>query len=765
MNPMLASLMNQSIQHLNGGRLDNAEALLKQVLQMQAKNFDALHMLGIIKGIQGDHLEARRLFKKAVAINPAHQVAQFNLARALSESGNDAESIAHHVKATQLAPNDPEAWLNYGISLSKLQRDEPALESYRNALRINPAYAQAWANLGTSLKNLQRYDEALQSFAKALDANPGLAQAWSGLGSVLQQLKRYDEALAAYEKALGLSPDAAQAWFHKGVALIELKRYEEALEALDACLGLSPDHAEAWCIKGYALNQLWHPDLAQAACERATAIKPGFAAAWANLGRAIHQQGKPTQAVEYYRKALWLNAGLADVHNNLGYAEQDLGRPGEAIVHYRQALSVKPDYASAYSNLLFVHAYNVLGGRREYLELARGWERACVSGPLREAARHRAFRNPPRAGRRLKVGYVSGDFRRHAASYFVERLFTHHNRDVLELYAYSAHGQEDAVTARLRELVEHWVPVAGRTDDALRDRIEADGIDVLIDLTGHTAHDRLGVFARRAAPVQAHYLGYFASTGLTEMDYWIGDGIITPAAADADFCEQVWRLPRVWVSYEGKRDAPRPDWRPRADGTVWLGSFNNLRKLTPATLEAWAQVLRALPAGRLLLKTKELADVANRQRILQALQAAGVAPERIELQDGATTPDWNSHMACYNGLDLALDPIGAIGGGTTTCDALWMAVPVLTLEGDRMASRMTASMLHAVGHPEWIAHSADDYVQKVVDLARDADLRSALRAGLRGQMAASPLCDAAGLARQLEQAYINMYERWQAKQP
>ena len=309
-------------------------------------------------------------------------------------------------------------------------------------------------------------------------------------------------------------------------------------------------------------------------------------------------------------------------------------------------------------------------------------------------------------------------------------------------------------------MTEHWVGLSGLSDDAARDRIDADGIDVLIDLSGHTEHNRLGVFARRAAPVQAHYLGYFASTGLTEMDYWIGDEILTPAAADSYFSECVWRLPRVWVSYEGKLDAPVPSWRPSPDGAVWLGSFNALGKLTPATLALWAKLLHALPEGRLLLKTKALDDMSNRQRILDVMSGHGIAPERIELQGSSATPDWSAHMAYYDRLDVALDPVGGLGGGTTTCDALWMGAPIITFEGNRMASRMTASMLNAIDRSEWIARSEADYIDKTVALARDVDGRKALRFGQRKHMAASLLCNSRDLAASLENAYFEMFARW-----
>jgi predicted O-linked N-acetylglucosamine transferase (SPINDLY family) len=431
----------------------------------------------------------------------------------------------------------------------------------------------------------------------------------------------------------------------------------------------------------------------------------------------------------------------------------------EAEASFRKALQIKPDFALAYSGLLFLHAYHATLDPVEYLSLARGWELACVPAAEREAAHRRSFGRPPPAGRRLKIAYVSGDFRQHAVSYFIEQLFARHNRARVELYAYSTAAMRDAVTERLQALAEHWLVVTGLSDEALRQRIEADGIDVLVDLSGHTAHNRLGAFARRAAPVQVHYLGYFASTGLTEMDYFIGDAVLTPPETDSHFRERVWRLPRIRASYDGRADAPEPAWQPDPAGTVWVGSFSNLGKLTPETFALWAQVLHALPQGKLLLKTRALADAGNCRRILDTMAGHGIAPQRIELQSSEVTPGWREHMAYYDRLDIVLDPVGAHGGYTTSCDALWMGVPVVTLEGDRMASRMTASILAAIGHAEWIAHSEAEYVDKVVALAGDRERRKALRSAQRECMAASPLCDAQDLASKLEEAYSEMFER------
>lgn len=344
-------------------------------------------------------------------------------------------------------------------------------------------------------------------------------------------------------------------------------------------------------------------------------------------------------------------------------------------------------------------------------------------------------------------------------SFFIEQLFGHHDRSRIELFAYPTHDIRDAVTVRINALVDAWKPLTNLSDHDARDQIEADDIDVLIDLSGHTDHNRLGVFALRAAPVQVHYLGYFASTGLTEIDYWIGDEILNPPANDVHFSEKVWRLPRIRMCYQPGPAAPPSAWNPQPNGTVWIGSFNDLSKITPESLALWAKVLQSLPEGRLLLKARELADPRNQQRILDEMAKLGIPEQRIELRDRGSTPDWVSHMTYHDRLDIALDPVGGHGGATTTCEALWMSVPVITLEGDRVASRMTASLLSAIGHAEWVAASETDYVSKVVALARDARSRAHLRSSQRKQMAASPLCDAGGLASSLEDAYLSMFER------
>jgi len=526
-------------------------------------------------------------------------------------------------------------------------------------------------------------------------------------------------------------------------------------------LEIEPDNTEALHLLGIIVGDMGRSEIALNLIRRAIGLAPDNPYYHGSLGNVFKSRNEMERAADCYRRALEFKPDLAEACNNLATVLRELGRLEEAIPYYEKALARRPDSSALiYNNLLFLCGSRALSSPAQYLERALGWDQASVPAKVREAARRRVLRRARLSGRRLRVAYLSGDFRDHPVSYFMEPIFRHHDRGRVEIFAYCTHSQVDAVTRRLQGLVEHWVPCTRAGDRVLCECIAADAIDVLVDLSGHTLHNRLDIIARRVAPVQAHYLGFFASTGLSEMDYWIGDELLTPAAADGHFSERIWRLPRATVAYAGRADAPSTQWRPAADGTVWLGSFNTLAKITPETLSLWSRVLLALPEAKLLLKNKQLGEAVNRRRILEALAQHGIGPERIELYDVSVTRNWLEHMAFYDRLDIALDPVGSWNGNTTTCEALWMGVPVITLLGDRAALRMTAPMLKALGHAEWITHCEPEYIDKVVCLARDVAGRAVLRPAQRERLIGSELGDARGLTSCLEQAYYGMYERW-----
>ncbi len=392
-----------------------------------------------------------------------------------------------------------------------------------------------------------------------------------------------------------------------------------------------------------------------------------------------------------------------------------------------------------------------------FLELREG---PGDTAAQREIARAKTFQRPDSSGRRLRVGYVSGDFRQHAVAVFFEQILANRNTERSEVWLYSNNLHEDAVSERLKAMAVHWVSATSLSDQALCDRIADDAIDVLIDLSGHTAHNRLRVFASRAAPVQAHFLGYFASTGLREMDYLIADQALVPDESITHFSEVVWRLPRPWVSYAASNHAPMIRAMTGCNGRIQLGSFNSLGKLNDKTLALWAQILKVLPEAHLLLKAKELSEPTNCSRLVNKFGRLGVAADRIELVEATST--WREHMELYNRLDIALDPIASHSGVTTTCDALWMGVPLVTLAGGRFSQRQGVSILTALGQEDWIAQSEQAYINKVVQLASDVALRTDLRQTQRDRMNRSHLCDAKGLADALDDAYVAMFNQWHA---
>ncbi|MBK1647614.1 tetratricopeptide repeat protein [Rhabdochromatium marinum] len=721
----VSSMLQAALRSQQEGDLAAAVAAYEQVLELQPNCAEAHDKRGVVLQKMGRLGDALAAFDAVLNLRPDFAGALMDRGVVLHDLGRFDDALASFDAALRYAPDDPITHFNRGNVLRKLARPEQAIEAYATALKLNANFAEAHLNLGEALWELDRLDEALVSLDAALRLKPGLAKAHNNRGLVLKDMGRLNEALAALDAALGLTPDFAEALTNKGVVLQDLGRFDDALAACDAALRIQPKLAKAHHTRANALKGLWRLNDALAACDAALHVQPE----------------------------------LVEAHNTRGAVLLYLGRLDEAIATAAMAMNLKPDDALPHSYLLCALNHREQTAREAILSAARQF-----SAQFDQPTVGDIHPKPRQPGQRLRIGYVSGDFCRHAVADFLEALLAQHDRSRVDVLAYTTNGREDAVTARIQGLVDRWQSIVGLSDERAAQHIRNDGVDVLIDLSGHTAHNRLGVFAQRAAPVQAHYLGFIGSTGLAAMDYWIGDEWLTPDELAPQYSETLWRLPRLCVAYRSPPEAPEPAWRASSDGALWLGSFNNLIKLTPRTVALWSQVLQRLPEAKLLLKTHELADESNRERVLTAFAQQGITRERIELRNRQATSSWLEHMAYYNRLDIALDPVGPWGGATTTCDALWMGVPVVTKLGDCAGSRMSAAMLSALGREEWIAHDDEDYIAKVVMLARAVAGRRAMRLSQRERMRQSPLCDAQDLARALEDAYEAMFERWWVKQ-
>ncbi len=558
-----------------------------------------------------------------------------------------------------------------------------------------------------------------------LENHPGHAHSLHLLGGIAHLHGQDRRAAELINQAITIMPDNPLYYFNLGIAYKAQNRLEQARAVFEQVLALKPDYAEAWNELGLISYQLGDREQASEKYQKALNLKPGLAAAWNNMGNIIKDQGRLQEAISYFQNALRLDPAYAEAHNNLGNMLDDTGQKEEALKHLREACRLKPDLAEAHSNLLFLLSYNVLCSPRQMLDESRQWDRDHGASNRFE---HVTSGEMPQ---RLRIGYVSPDLKRHAVSYFLEPILP------------------DDVTRRLQGLAHHWRSTVGLDDETVARQIHDDGIHVLVDLAGHTAHNRLRVFSFKPAPVQVTYLGYCATTGLQAMDYWITDTALHPPDTTELATEALYRLPRCWLAYRPDPQAPPVSSRP--DGPVVFGCFNDLSKITSQVIALWCEILHAVPGSRLVLKTRALADPRTRARLCTQFSRHDIGEERLAL-----LPATRDYLAAYHEIDIALDPFPRTGGATTA-DALWMGVPVVSLAGQRYIERQGLSMLSALELTDLVASSSPEYRDKAIALARDYPRRAQLRDTLRQRMARSPLCDHTGLARALERAFRVMW--------
>jgi len=625
----------------------------------------------------------------------------------------------------------------------------------RQVLQTQPNHPDALNLLGLIAFQTGRHDEAVQLIRQAIAANKRVPDYYNNLGNILITLGRFAEGEACLREMLALGP-SADAHNNLGGALQRQGRITEAVECYRRAVKLKPDSPQMWNNLGFALQSEGELDEAMRCYRRALEITPDYRDALLNLGNVLNEKGLYSEVIDLDRRLIKIEPGFTIAHSNLGHALQRQGRLAEALESYKAAFTIQPDFIEAWQNYLFglnyAPGYSAQEIFEEHVKFGRQLEEAAAGLQLQ----HGNERDP---GKRLKIGYVSADFRNHAVAYFIEPVLAHHEREQIEVYCYYNHPVADEVTQRLKPLAEHWRDIGALGDDEAAQQIREDRIDILVDLAGHSAGNRLGVFARKPAPVQATWLGYLSTTGLRSIDYRITDVSADPAGlSERYYTEELVRLPDTFVCYLPIDHSPAVGALPAVkNGYITFGSFNNLAKMTPEVRTLWARVLLAVPGSRLLLKTRGLNDAQLRQQLVEDFARHDVPEDRLELV--AWDDSYAQHLDRYNQVDIGLDPFPC-NGGTTSFDAMWMGVPVVTLAGDRFISRMGVSMLASLGLTELAADTPEDYVAIAARLAGDPDRLAALRAGLRERMANSPLTDARGFTLNLEKAYREMWATW-----
>lgn len=607
------------------------------------------------------------------------------------------------------------------LSLYAAGRRDEAEQAALARLRDAPNDADALHVLGLVALGRGDLDLAEQQIRAALEARPAEASFANNLGAVLQQRGRTDEAIDTYRGVLAVAPENPHALTGLGALLLDRDELDEAAEYL----------------------------------ERVVSTNPQLVQAQSNLGIVRGRQRRWTEALEAHEQAIEFSPNFAEGHNNFATMLQRVGRAEEALPHYQAAIALRPTYREAHANFLLALNYiegldpgDIFGAHLQWAHLFADPARPPVE-------RHRNDADP---GRLLRIGYISPDFRQHPVAMSIAPLIEAHDRDAVHVTCYAAVPHPDATTERLRRAADRWHDIARVSDDEVAAIVHEDGIDILVDLAGHTLGSRLGVLARRPAPVQISFQGYPNTTGMAAVDYRLTDAQCDPPGTTEQLhTEQLVRLPRSFLCFEPPEGATEPEPRTDVDGPVTFGSFNHLPKLTPHVIEVWAQVLQATPRSRLLMKALALGDESVQRRYLYLFASHGIEAERVQMI--GWTESREDHFRLYREVDIALDPF-PYNGTATTLEALWMGVPVVTLAGRTHVARVGGSILHAVDLPELVARSPEAYVAAAVSLAGDMPRLRELQHSLRGRVQGSPLRDEFTHARDVESAYREMWHAW-----
>jgi protein O-GlcNAc transferase len=644
----------------------------------------------------------------------------FRLVTTQYEAGNfqQAEDICKEL--LEKLPNNAEILYFLGIISLQLHQSDSAIHYLQRSLRINSAYTDAYLALGTAFQQKGLLDEALLSYQKTIELDPANAASFNLIGTICKDSGELDDAIVCYQKAVQLNPDFYEAYCNLGSVLLRKEITDAAIAQFQKALRLQPELVDAHNM----------------------------------LGCALKDKGQLDGAILSFQKAIQLNPDHPEIYNNLGMAYQTKGQIDEAETCFRHAIQMRKN-CSFYSNLLFNMLYNGRHSEKTIYIEHLGFAAQCADFNISSLPPYANDRDP---SRRLKIGYVSPDFMDHSVTFFIEPILLAHRRDQCEVFCYSNVSVQDHVTNRIKGYEVQWRDIAGMSDEDASELIRKEKIDLLVDLAGHTAYNRLLLFARKPAPVQISWIGYPATTGLPTIDYKIVDYYTDPPGTTEQFySEKLMRLPESFLCYLPQKDAPDIGPLPALkNGYITFGCFNNFAKISTEAYSLWSDILRTVSGSRLILKWKSFSDKSTCEYAKNMFQQRGVHEERVILESWAPSPQY---LQSYNNVDIGLDTF-PFNGITTTCQALWMGVPVISLSGTAYASRGGVSLLSNVGIPELLAKTPDEYREIAVGLAKNLKMLKSLRERLREKMMYSPLCDAQRFIADLETCYRKMWATW-----
>lgn len=719
----ITTVLNRAKSLHRSGQTDEANRVYIQVLDQHPSNVEAMRLRAVVYMEKGYLPIADEFLQQALLLEPKRPSIYNNLGSLYYSQKKVAKAIQHFEIALSIDPNFSQAANNLGNVWQEIGETEKAIIAFEQALASNPELAAAWNNLGNTLSRCNRSVDAEKLFLKAIELDPNYKDAWNNLGISYATQGLTEHALNAYNKALELVRNDALALNNKGNLLLKANRCQEALNCFEASTNANELLPESWNGFGFAYKQL----------------------------------GKLKQAERSFRKSIGLKHNYPEAWNNLGLTLAEQGKLDAALSAFGTALEMRPSYSECHSNLLLFLNYHPDVHTQTLHDAHLNWAAAHQLYPIKVSA------DDPikESDNKIRIGFVSADFCRHPIGYFLLPLLKHIDKSKFKITCYSNNQHNDDMTQALREHCHHWVSISDSSNVALVGKILTDKIDILIDLSGHTSGNKLEAFSLRPAPVQISWLGYPCTTALDTMDYVLSDSICLPEYTHWQFTEQVLTMPNSRCCYSPPSYAPEIDALPALQNQhITFASFNNPVKLNAPTYRLWSDILKRSSGSKLVLSWKTLSDPSIANDIYQQFADLGIDNSRIILLG-----EQRQHLQVfrdYQNIDIALDTY-PFSGGLTSCEALWMGVPTVTLAGKHPASRQTAGLLTEIGLDRLVNFTMSNYVECVLDLASDLPRLNMLRGNLRKKMLNSTLCNAKRFSKDFETMMTRVYKKGSKK--
>lgn len=744
LNKLLAYFKNQDYK--------NSSIQALNITKKNPKNILGWNILGISLANLGNLSEAIKAMRKVIELDKKSFQGYNNLANMLREANDLDDALLQCKKSIEINPKYAEAYCNLGNIYTALNKYKDAEESYRKSIDLRSDLYIAYVNLANILILFENFEEAVSLCRKALFINKNCAEAYAVLSLVSKNTKRYKEAILYIEKSLQINPHFAEAYCNLGSLLIEMGQLNDAKNHSLKAIQIKPELAESYNNLGVIYKLQNNLEFSINYYRKAISLKPNYSEAIANLAESYCTLGQYSIGENLCTKAHQIDSKNVKYLNNLGNILIAQRRWGEAEKLYRKALLTDSDKFESYNNLLFNINYTNQIQKIEMFRLAKefGLKVSKKALPKCNIDLHSFSKE------KLRVGFVSGDLRMHPVGYFLEGLIENFDKSKFELFAFSTFPEDDSLTKKLKLHFHHWIPINGFSDYDAAQIIYDNKIQILIDLSGHSAHNRLQVFSYKPAPIQASWLGYFATTGLPEIDYFFSDNYMSSNDEQKFFVEKLFNLPDIWISrLPPKLDINVSCLPAKINGFITFGNFGNLSKINTNVIELWSKILSLVPNSKLLIKSKQLADENLASKLQNEFLNHGINQSRLILEPPSSSV---GYYHAYHRIDIVLDTF-PYPGGTTTFDSLWMGVPVLTLSGDRFLSRLGGSILFNSGLSDWVADNGDDYILKAVKYSSNHENLTLLRSKLRNQVLSSAIFDIKKFTKNFELSLLDIWKK------